>query len=275
MKEITRMRSSVRVHLVCAMVMPLILCHSAESALVSYWAAEGNANDSIGSNSGTEVGTVNYSIGEVGQAFGLATAGHISIPAPVAGGLESVSGFTVAAWIFRDGVGSIWGTASVANLRTTATVSGFSIEEVYQQPNTIGVTVNTTGVTSSYATHGVTATGWDYGEFHHIAATFDAATHTLVLYRDGEVVASRNDMPGSEMIANAASAFQIGRNIANDSQWNGRIDEVRFYNTALSQSEIQHVMTIPEPSTLVLLGFTVSACGALRRWRRGNGTLKP
>lgn len=256
-----------------ALGLNLMLCHPAEAVLVSYWAAENNTNDSAGSNHGTVAGTVNYSVGQFGQAFALAKTGHIDVANPVAGGLESVTGFTVAAWIFRDGVGIPWGTAPVANLRTTANTSGFTLEEVYQQPNTIGFIVNTTGDQNvTYATHGVTASGWDFGTFYHIAATFDAATHSIVLYRDGEVVASRDDMLGTEMIANPASEFQIGRNIVNGSLWDGRIDEMRFYNRPLSQSEIQNVMAIPEPSILLL--FVVGFGGLLaQRRRRGNTRL--
>lgn len=242
MKEARRLSRPVRHRLLYVNLITFILCHLAEAGLVAYWAADGNANDSVGPNSGAAVGTVNYSDGMIEQAFDLATTGYINISNPVTGGLESATGFTVTAWILRKGVGSIWGTASLANLRTTANKSGFSIEEVYSQPNSLGFLVNTTGSTTSYAANGVSAAGWDFGVFHHLAATFDAATHTMVLYRDGEVVASRNDLPNTVMIANSASAFQMGRNIVNDSRWNGLIDEVRFYNTALSQSEIRQVM---------------------------------
>jgi hypothetical protein len=98
--------------------------------------------------------------------------------------------------------------------------SGFSIEEVYSQPNSLGFLVNTSagGYSTTYPTHGVSATGWDFGKFHHIAATFDAATHTLALYRDGEVVASRSDLPGSSMIVRSGPEFQIGRNIVDGSR---------------------------------------------------------
>lgn len=221
-------------------VIPFVLCHSVNAAQVSYWAAEGNPHDSVGPNSGTTIGSVTYSVGQFGQAFALAKTGYIDIPAPVTGGLASSTGFTIAAWVYRNGVGSGWGTASVANLRTTVNNSGFSLEEVYQQPYSMAFHVNTGGVKDSFVS--ILATGWDFGKFHHIAATFDAATHRMVLYRNGEVVASRDDVPNAGMITNSASAFQIGRNIPNGSQWNGLIDEVRFYDCALSQLEIKQIM---------------------------------
>ena len=39
--------------------------------------------------------------------------------------------------------------------------------------------------------------------------------------------------------------------------WNGAIDDVRIYNRALSQSEVNQVYGVPEPSTLILLGIGI------------------
>jgi hypothetical protein len=41
--------------------------------------------------------------------------------------------------------------------------------------------------------------------------------------------------------------LQIGRNVVNGTQWNGQIDEVQFYDHALTQAEVGALMSGPGP----------------------------
>ena len=95
----------------------------------------------------------------------------------------------------------------------------------------------------------LTSSGWQLNTPYYIAATFDAATGTMMIYRDGNLVASRNDLAHTNMSTTVGTPyFQIGRNIDNGANdWNGLIDEVQFYNHALTQSEIASL--VPEPAT--------------------------
>ncbi len=62
-------------------VNPLPPCDPPASGLVNWWRAEGNANDSIGTNNGTMQGTASFVAGEVGQAFSFdGTSGFVSVP---------------------------------------------------------------------------------------------------------------------------------------------------------------------------------------------------
>lgn len=51
------------------------------SGLVSWWRAEGNTNDTIGTNHATLNGSVTYALGLVGQAFSFnGTNGYVALP---------------------------------------------------------------------------------------------------------------------------------------------------------------------------------------------------
>src|SRR2546425_12241123 len=57
-------------------------CAPVPGGIVSWWAAEGNANDSGDSNNGALQGSVAFVQGKVGQAFSLnGTNAYISVPA--------------------------------------------------------------------------------------------------------------------------------------------------------------------------------------------------
>ncbi|MHC4425637.1 MAG: LamG-like jellyroll fold domain-containing protein [Planctomycetota bacterium] len=84
------------------------------------------------------------------------------------------------------------------------------------------------------------------GEWEHCAFTFDGTNVTL--YRDGEEVGSGGFSFGSDPEA----AMQFGSCEANGGNpWNGALDEVRLYNTALTNLEVRHLagagpLVIPE-----------------------------
>ena len=83
------------------------------------------------------------------------------------------------------------------------------------------------------AAHGVSRGAW-----HHAAATFDGASHALVLYLDGSPVACSTDPVG---IGNNADPVTIGSDgpTSSDTFWHGKIDDVRIWNVARSAAQIQ------------------------------------
>ena len=74
----------------------------------------------------------------------------------------------------------------------------------------------------------------------HLAATYDGAT--LRLFVNGVLVANRSQ--GGAIVSSSGSLRIGGDNIWGDF-FEGRIDEVRIYNRALSQAEIEADMTTP------------------------------
>ena len=67
---------------------------------------------------------------------------------------------------------------------------------------------------------------------------------------------------------NSSAPFSIGSNAQGGSLFDGIIDEVRFSNTKLGASELR--ISIPEPSTLVLLGPALGSAVLFGRRSRRN-----
>lgn len=202
-------------------------------AATSFWSADdGNAADEMGVNPGTPIGSVAYRPGVFRNGFDFDGSTWVSIPNPVAGGLASASGFTVIAWIQQDTFAS---TASILNVRTSANASGFALEPLFQTPGTIQFAVNTSGIAEGFS---VLTGSFPVGELHRVAATFDAATHTMRLYRGGVLVAERTDVPGTNMVVLGTEEAAIGSNIVSGAKFDGLIDEILYFPRALSAEEL-------------------------------------
>ena len=70
----------------------------------------------------------------------------------------------------------------------------------------------------------------------HVAVTFDDPTNTMRLYRDGNLVATNTNVTASYTAENTF----IGSHAGSQSFFLGRIDEVRFWNVARTQAQIQN-----------------------------------
>ncbi|GGD19825.1 PA14 domain-containing protein [Hyunsoonleella pacifica] len=86
----------------------------------------------------------------------------------------------------------------------------------------------------------------NYNEWHHVTGVFSGATGKQTIYVDGEMKATETN--NAQIGATIASSsdwtgdFEVGRissNISNKQYFNGEIDEVRAFNTVLTDSQIQ------------------------------------
>jgi hypothetical protein len=87
---------------------------------------------------------------------------------------------------------------------------------------------------NAFATFSPVGTGW-----HHYAMTFDDAANQVKIYIDGQL-ASTTTINSSIAYSGLGSATVVGRHGNNSTVYDmdGRIDDVRVYNYALTQAEI-------------------------------------
>ncbi len=85
----------------------------------------------------------------------------------------------------------------------------------------------------------------------HVAVTYDAATSTMVLYRNGVAVDTEPLSP-----VNAGGTLLIGNHPTTTCYFAGQMDEVRVWNYARSQAEIQSVMSTElNPPVAGMVGY--------------------
>jgi hypothetical protein len=210
-------------------------CDSPPSGLVSWWQAEGNANDSIGTNNGTAVGGVTYTNGEVGRAFMLdnvnTSTSYIPVPASPSLNIGTNGGFTIECWVqpdaatFKGGAPIIeWDSSSTDGLQLWIDLSA-NIKDTSGNAHTLVAD----GLLSS-------------NSFQHVALTYDKSSGKAFLYCNGVMVASNNF---GNITPQTTYPVNIGRRtgqpIGNGSNYGGLIDELSLYNRALSSNEVAAV----------------------------------
>jgi len=109
-------------------------------------------------------------------------------------------------------------------------------------PQTFGVKVTGSGG-SAYR---YSQTVWTLNTWYHVAGVYNATTQSLDIYVNGILDNGklRGTVPSAQVLQNVN--VNIGRRPAGY-YLAGVIDDIRIYNRALSQAEIQSIMTTPLP----------------------------
>lgn len=195
------------------------------NGLVAYYPFNGNANDESGlQNNGTNVGatpTVDRN-GQSGKAFAFNGTGYVSIPHNAGMNFGDLSPMSVSFWMVREP-----GEAHVIGKRAGQNDCSFQIH--------------------SGAFHGSTA-NWNAGlnyslpdgpsPWIHMVYTFDG--NRMSVYKNGQLEAGQT---GRVLGPKSTAPIMIGK-LNFGFPFVGSLDDVRFYNRALSDAEIAALYVI-------------------------------
>jgi Concanavalin A-like lectin/glucanases superfamily/Domain of unknown function (DUF1929)/Bacterial Ig domain/Glyoxal oxidase N-terminus/Fibronectin type III domain len=194
-----------------------------------------NANDGSG-NSLTATVTNTTWTGTAKFGTALAFNGNNSwVSVPDFGALDLTSGMTLEAWVYPTALGAgVWRNVLIKER------SGGEIFNLYANADTNApalfvVQDPKVGSIGLRGTSPLPLNTWS-----HLAATYDNVT--LRLYVNGVVVASRS-LTGP--LLPSTGPVRVGGNSVWGEFFQGSIDEVRIYNRALTQTQIQTDMTTP------------------------------
>lgn len=263
----------------------------AQGALIGQWRlneSSGNAIDSSGSGfTGTATaagltyaqasvpagtyGAITLSAADA-AAFGTSVqftkslAGRFDLGAPAAieglaeGGSPGVGAFSVMAWVYTDSLPA----GTTYRVFSTGRPGGWGLGVA----NVDRVRFTTYGV-SDFTSSGTYPFN---GNWHHLAATWQDGT--LTTYVDGNVAAVTAGGSPVNFVDETGTSFSIGGTDATTNEWfNGRIDEVKLFSTALTQAEVVAAAVptaVPEPASAGIVVVGAVASRLLRRRRRAN-----
>ena len=221
-------------------------CLPAPAGLVAWWRGEGNALDQVGANNGVLRGNPGFLPGKVGTAFALDGVDD-GVVVPASAQLNADS-FTIAAWVYPTTDALPMPIVEFAQPLAYMGVLlwahvGSQGPAVFPQPASLFANIRGTGGLGD--DHNISAEGAaPANEWSFVALSYDGATRTARLFRNGVALAVTT-FPNS-FTPQMAETFNIGQhptgtfdNGGIPAWFQGSIDEVGFFNRALSQPELQ------------------------------------
>lgn len=209
--------------------------------LVGYWTLDDGSGttalDSSGNaNTLTMTGSPSWVTGNIGSsALDFSGSGqYLSVADPSSGVLDFVDGsdFTITGWFNRDTAAADHTIVAKKNDQTTS--AGYVVW-IDNNGSTDYLSAEISDGTDTYSAVGTTnlsTTGW-----HHFAIVWDDS-NGLYIYLDGKLDGSTTSSTTSiNSLANAL-AFRIGAESDAGVPFDGKIDDIKVYNRALSVDEV-------------------------------------
>jgi hypothetical protein len=219
-----------------------------ESGLVGYWPFDGkymtpNVRDVSGQgNHGNLSGqtSTTTAIGKIGQAVMLDGVNDV-VDAGSASTLDNIQdqgggGMSVAGWILpRVSSGVLWAKG------TGASFSGFWGVQIAAGNRLQFTKEGSTDLSARTATNSLTLNVWQ-----HIAVVWNGGTTAadVKFYVDGVARAHDIDIDGVTFASDALLSLGLGAYSNAGTPFNGLMDDVRFYNRALSADEIKQLVNL-------------------------------
>jgi len=218
-----------------SLVILLGLAGVGSADMVARWDFEGDFGDGVGNNDAVPHGDAAIVLdperSRVAELDG--TGDYIEIPNSAS---LNVTGneMTAAAWVYFD---------DVAGPPEIVIAKVFTVGQHASPYFSYGLHILSNGtprfwlVTNGAAGNAPGTTNLQSGRWYHMAGVYNGSQ--MILYVDGEVAATTNK---SGNITGYDTVLRLGTNGGLTEQMDGRLDDVRIYNHALDQVELQAVM---------------------------------
>lgn len=231
------------------------------SGLVGHWAGDGNANDSSSfANHGSFSGT--YAAGISGQAFQVSSSNYVS--APDAAQYSITTDFSVGFWFN----GSLGG-ALLGQDEGGGTLPKWFVDYGYLNAGVFNLHLNGPNGLTVLSSNAISPSG---DTWHSFALVKNGTAYTF--YFNGSAIGTQTS--AYNPFPDPTAAFTIGFSEPAAGSFSGRIDEIVFYNRALSGAEVLQLAGIPEPGTTgLLIGMFAFGVGFWRRYQAAKRSHAP
>jgi hypothetical protein len=199
---------------------------AAMDGMISWWHADNDYDDAVGSNDGNTAGAVSFVPGVQNQGFGFNGTTGSFVDVPNDASLSPATEITIDAWINT----SVFGGRIVDKI-TAFFSDGYLLDLAGDQVRMIvgQETLNS-------------ATPVPAGMFTHVAGVFGPDTggsgfFKMSVYINGVLAGEK--LTGQSFIPANGLSMRVGADSNGGSLFNGVIDEPRIWSRALSATEIQ------------------------------------
>lgn len=201
---------------------------------------DGNANDESGNYHGTET-NVTYGGGQYGRSA-IVTAGKITINSSSSVLLPYNADYSVSSWIGKTPSGTYAAPYSRDNSASSRGDNAYLTFTTNKLSVQIALTSNNT---STYTTTNMVWTDFD---LHHVVIIVARSISSIIIYVDG-VLFETFEMTTSISFNNSVTSTYIGG--SDNAVYHGKYDQVRFFNRALTESEVQALSQELKPTSIL------------------------
>lgn len=224
---------------------PGTTCESDTNGLVGWWAAEGDARNSVDGSLGQLDGGLTFVPGEIGQAFSF-NGIDADVKSAPSTSLEvgRTNGFTIEAWINPSNVVQSQPLMEWQNGLYNGLMLWISIPPSFggNGPGSLVLDLADIGVGEFSTPPGLIQPD----VWQHVAATYDPTSGIASIYVDGTLICQTNFVSIAAATSqylwfgyDPASTNSLTHTYGAEYRYAGQMDEVLVYNRALSSAEIQ------------------------------------
>ncbi|MBI5584163.1 MAG: LamG domain-containing protein, partial [Deltaproteobacteria bacterium] len=220
-------------------------CTPPPANMLSWWSGNNHPFDLIGLNNGTLTnGLVFTADGKVQQAFNFDGQDDALVMSNTALN-GAYNQFTIDAWVFPTNYGN---AGSLKTIISKTNTDGFALR-MDGNGNLVFYLNTSNGLVLTTFTH-ATLLPLPLNTWTHVAVVYDGATfNEVALFINGTLVGTVSASGTVLNTLNAATCLMIGNepNVCDvqtdgDFSWEGRLDEVEFFDRALLMAEIQTIV---------------------------------
>jgi hypothetical protein len=244
------------------LVLVLGMAGNAWADLRGYWKLDGDGLDSsvYGNN-----GVVSANVGPTTDRFGNPNSamyftdglGNINVGNDAS--LNLTGEMTILAWAYLDTSSSVYNRRNSRILAKMdgggggrAWSSGIEHEDGMPVEDTANFQISSNGSDVISCQDDATI---PLDQWFHYAGVYKPGEY-MELYINGDLAMNvTTGVPASQYSANGVDVLIGNRPAAGDCGWYGALDEVRIYSDALTETQIEEIMAIPEPATMLMLGL--------------------
>lgn len=231
---------------------------SVSADMVANWAFdEGSGttlHDSVGGNNGTIYGAT-WTAGKIGSALSFnGTNSYVDVPDSPSLGFDQSDSFSITYWAkpeYNNGT-TVGGIIVSKFTKNTNGVFGYA-SQYSPSCQKFDFFAESTGYYYALADTGMNSITPD--NWYFIACVYNDTT--LKIYLNGVLTGTATFSYNTDDTV-PTNDLTMGVRTSQGSlvsYYNGAIDDLRIFNNALSDSDIQQIYNIPEPATLLLLGL--------------------
>lgn len=280
MKALKKLQKSLILVLSISILIPFLNAPTAQAAApnpTNYYQLEGNGADSIGGQNASVYGSISFPVGKYGNGYSATgpNSGFLNMGPNV--GLFGAGNFTMGFWFNSAG-----GSGQILNKRQDdlhfITISMHSLGYIQTELRSKSAS-NRADIFRAPRTSG---DGYNNGAWHHFALVRSGST--VSLYVDGQFSSADSglgDLNFNNSIYNSAN-FIFGASTRYPGLgFVGGLDDLKIYNVALTQSDVQASMlsnTPPPPPPVLIdqaplnVGFIGDATSPTRQLVANGGS---